>query len=79
MKNILSAAHPLSRYILIFGGVAVMLTVSASALTYLGSGILWDYYQGMYFADKLLECTRPLSVAVSAASLCVEYRAKRAN
>ncbi len=79
MKSILSAIHPLSRYTLVCGGIAVILTVAASVFMYFGSGILWDYYQGMYFADKLLECTRPLAVAVSAASLCIEYRIKKLN
>ncbi|MBO5859219.1 MAG: hypothetical protein J6R20_05530 [Clostridia bacterium] len=79
MKNIFSSINPLSKHTLIFGGIAVMLTVAASVLIYFGSGILWDYYRGMYFANKLLECSRPLSVAVSTVSLCIEYRAKKLN
>lgn len=79
MKNILSALHPASKYTLISGSIAVILTVAASVLMYFGSGVLWDYYRGMFLADKLLECSRPLSVAVSTASLCLEYRAKRVN
>lgn len=79
MKNILTELHPTSRYTLISGSIAVVLTVAASVLIYFGSGVLWDYYQGMHLADKLLECSRPLSVAVSTASICLEYRAKRVN
>lgn len=56
-----------------------MLTVAASVLMYFGSGVLWDYYKGMYLADKLLEYSRPMSVTVSVAALCLEYRAKNAN
>lgn len=79
MKNILSGIHPISRHTLILGGIAVMLTVAASVLMYFGSGVLWDYYKGMYLADKLLEYSRPMSVTVSVAALCLEYRAKNAN
>ncbi len=79
MKNILSGVHPISRYTLALGSIAVILTVAASVLMYYGSGVLWDYYKGMYLADKLLECSRPMSVAVSVAALCLEYRAKNSN
>lgn len=79
MKNILSLIHPTSRHTLVSGGIAVVLTVAASVLMYFGSGIWWDYYRGMYLADKLLEYSRPMSVAVSTAALCLEYRAKKVN
>ena len=42
MKNILSAISPTSRYILLSGGVSVILTVAVSALMYFGSGVWWD-------------------------------------
>ena len=79
MKNILSALHPSSKFTLISGGIAVILTVAASVLMYFGAGVLWDYYRSMFLADKLLEYSRPMSVAVSTAALCLEYRAKRLN
>ena len=79
MKNILSAISPTSRYILLSGGVSVILTVAVSALMYFGAGIFIDYHRAMLLADKMLEYSRPMSVAVSTAALCLEYRAKRVN
>lgn len=77
MKNILMQLHISSRLIFVFGWIAVVTIVLASAVLHFGAGSLWDYYSSVALSEKLLTMSRPASVAVCSASLLTEYRIKK--
>ena len=77
MKNIIMQLHISSRLIFIFGWIAVIIIVLASAVLHYGAGRIWDYYHSVALSEKLLSLSRPASVAVCTASLLSEYRIKK--
>lgn len=76
MKNA-SKIHQGSKRFLITGTVTVILIILASTVLYIGAGRLFDYYIATDVSEKLLAASRPVSVAVCAGSVGIEYFFKR--
>ncbi len=76
MKNTLKI-HPGAKRFLISGTATVILIILASTVLYIGAGRLFDYYVATDISEKLLAASRPVSVAVCAGSVGIEYFLKR--
>ena len=76
MKNTLKI-HTGAKRFLITGTVTVLLIIIVSAVLYIGAGRLFDYYIATDISEKLLAASRPVSVAVCAGSVGIEYFLKR--
>ncbi len=76
MKH-LSKIHPGAKRFLIMGTITVILIIIASTVLYIGAGRLFDYYIATDISEKLLATSRPVTVAVCAGSLGLEYFLKR--
>lgn len=77
MKKIFFSLHRSSKAVLVIGAVAMALVLFASTVLFVGAGRVFDYYPAVEISEKLLAGVRPMSVAVSAGSLSLEYLAKR--
>ncbi len=78
MKNTLKI-HTGAKRFLITGTVTVLLIIIVSTVLYIGAGRLFDYYIATDISEKLLAASRPVSVAVCAGSVGIEYFLKRKN
>lgn len=76
MKNALKI-HSVAKHFLIAGTVTVILIIIASTVLYIGAGRLFDYYLATEISERLLAVSRPVSVAVCAGSVGIEYFLKR--
>lgn len=77
MKKIFFSLHRSSKAVLVIGAAAMALVLFASTVLFVGAGRVFDYYPAVEISEKLLAGVRPMSVAVSAGSLSLEYLAKR--
>lgn len=76
MKNSIKI-HRNSKRFLILGTVAVIAIILVSSVFHIGAGRFFDYYSATDISEKLLAGVRPLSVAVCAGSIGIEYFFKR--
>ncbi len=77
MKEILENVHRPAKYVFTVGWIATAVVVVLSAVLYIGAGEFFDYYSAVDMSEKLLTASRPLSVAVFAASTGIEYYSKK--
>ncbi len=77
MKEILKNVHRPAKYVFVIGCIIIAAIITASTVLYIGAGEIFDYYSAVGLSEKLLTSARPVSVAVFAASTCVEYCLKK--
>lgn len=77
MKKIFSQIHRPAKMTFVFGWIIIILMLGVSTLLYIGAGDLFDYYSAVDISEKLLAAVRPVTVAVCAGSLALEYSSKR--
>lgn len=77
MKKIFFSLHRSSKAVLVIGAIALISVLCASTVLFVGAGRMFDYYPAVEISEKLLAGVRPMSVAVSAGSLSLEYFAKK--
>lgn len=69
--------HRNSKRFIIAGTAAVVAILLISSILHFGAGRMFDYYSATDMSEKLLSGVRPLSVAVCAGSVGIEYFFKR--
>ena len=77
MKKVFTSLHRSSRITFVAGWLIIAAVFAASTVLYIGAGQFFDYYSAVDFSEKLLASARPISVAVCASSVGIEYYFKK--
>lgn len=67
------ALAKLTKRLLIAGGILVISLLTASTVTYIGAGTLFEYYAAMALSGTLLGYVRTAAVLLCAGALASEY------